>query len=293
MKPLLVPVDFSKPAENAARYAIQLSKAVKSDVCLCHAFLVPAEATGSEQIVWPLYELSALESTADEHLKHLAKKLELEAQPIHNTPSAFHPAISCSAIPGDTTDMLNQLVNDKKAGLVVMGLSGASAVSKFFIGSVSRRTIEHVKCPVLLVPGNVRFREIKKIAFATDLSAGDVQVVHSLSAFAAHVDADLVVTHIIAEFDDAEKSKNKSKAFLRHLTNEIDYDRIYYREVMHAEVDDGLNWLAKNGKIDVLAMVHHHKSLLSRMFGSSHTKTLAEHINLPLMVFPSSKQFTL
>lgn len=293
MKPLLVPVDFSKPAENAARYAIHLAKTVKSNVCLCHAFLVPVEATGSEQIVWPFYELSALESMAEEHLKHLAKKLELKNQPMYNTPSAFHPAISCSAIPGDTTDMLNQLVIEKKAGLVVMGLSGAGAVSRFFIGSVSRRTIEHVKCPVLLIPGNVRFREIKKIAFATDLSAGDIQVVHSLSAFAAHVGADLVVTHIIAEFDDAEKSKKKSEAFLRHVTNKIDYNRIYYREVMHAEVDDGLNWLAKKGKIDILAMVHRRKGLLSRIFGSSHTKTLAGHINLPLMVFPSSKRLTL
>ncbi len=291
MKPILVPVDFSGPAENAARYAVYISRLMKSNIYLCHAFLTPAGTPIGDQVIWPLYEDSELEQINKDQLRDLAKRLEIKdyAMPIL---SSFHPKIFCAAVAGNTKDVFIQLINEKRIGLVIMGMSGAGAVARFFMGSVSRETIEHVDCPVLLIPSGVKFSAIRKIAFATDLSSSDVEVIHSLAALAKHFEADLVVTHITDEHHDNPQHHKTSEAFLRDVTNQINYDRIYYRHVNNKDVDEGLDWLTENGRIDMLAMVHHKKGLFSRIFGRSHSKRQAGHISLPLLVFPSGRQFT-
>lgn len=290
MKPILVPVDFSKPAENAARYAMRFSKIVKSNLILCNAFLVPAEATGSGQIAWPLYEYSKLENISMDQLEGLAKKLKITDQAI-SSPSSFHPTVSCSAVAGNITEVLNDLHHAEKVGMIIMGMSGAGVVTRLLMGSASRRTIEHVQCPVLLVPSDFKFGEIRKIALASDLGKADLEVIHSLAALAAQFEADLVITHV-TDFHDTAEHHKKSEAFLKEVTNKINYNRIYYRHVKNADIDQGLDWLAENGKIDLLAMVHHQKGLLSRIFSGSHTKSLLGHIGIPLLVFPAGKHFT-
>jgi nucleotide-binding universal stress UspA family protein len=51
-------------------------------------------------------------------------------------------------------------------------------------------------------------------------------------------------------------------------------------------VDDGLEWLAEHGLVDMLAIVHRHFNIIDRLFVSSHTKHIASHSQLPLLVFP-------
>jgi nucleotide-binding universal stress UspA family protein len=290
MKPILVPVDFSKSADNAAQYAVHLSKNIGSNIFLCHSFFVPGDAVGN-QIAWPLYQYSTLEKSSTAQLGNLAKDLEVRDRGL-TSPSSFHPSIFYSSASGGTTDMLEELLAEKRAGLIVMGLSGASAVSKFLFGSVSWETIEHAQCPVLLVPAEFRFKGLKKIAFATDLGSTDIQVIHSLAALAAHFSADLVVIHVSSEKQLASENDKQSETFLNEITNKVNYDRIYYRQIKNEDIDKGLDWLIENSEIDMMAMVHHKKGLLSKVLGGSHTKQLAGHISLPLLVYPSDQQCT-
>src|SRR5690606_32946036 len=104
-------------------------------------------------------------------------------------------------------------------------------------------TIEHVDCPVLLIPSRVKFSAVRKIAFATDLSTSDVEVIHSLAALAKNFETDLVVTHITDEHHDDPQRHKISEAFLREVTDQINYDKIYYRHVNSKNVDEGLDWL--------------------------------------------------
>ena len=176
--------------------------------------------------------------------------------------------------------------------MIIMGMSGAGAVTRLLMGSASRRVIEQAQCPVLLMPSDFKFSEIRKIALASDLGKADLEVIHSLTALAAQFEADLVITHVTDDFQDTAEHQKKSEAFLREVTNKINYNRIYYRHVKNADIDQGLDWLAENGKIDLMAMVHHQKGLLSRIISGSHTKSLLGHIGIPLLVFPAGKHFT-
>jgi nucleotide-binding universal stress UspA family protein len=291
MKPILVPVDFSKSSENAVRYALHLGKILKTNLYLCHAFLVPTEAVGSHQVAWPLFDYSSLDDFYEEELKKLADKLQICENEKPDT-SSFFPAISCSAENGNKTKVINQFANRRKTGFIVIGLSGASAVKLFFMGSLSRSLLESTSKPVLFIPKGLRFKRLKKIAFATDLNAGDIQVINSFIPWVAFFGAELVITHVIDYLHDTVVHRNESDDFLKDIGNKINYDRIYFRTVSGKYIDEGLDWLTQHGQIDMLAVVHHQKGPVAGFFQSSHTKELVRNISLPLMVFPYGVHFT-
>jgi hypothetical protein len=75
--------------------------------------------------------------------------------------------------------------------------------------------------------------------------------------------------------------------FLLEISNKANYPQIYYRIIKHDKVELGLDWLCEYGHIDMLAMVHRPHDFLDSILNSSHTKKMAGHIAIPLLVFPT------
>ena len=290
MKTILVPVDFSIPSENAARYALHFGKILNSEIFLCNAYPVPAEAVGSAQIAWPLYDRTTLKAMNQEELEHLAKRL-MNSE-VFSNPDALHSSISCATCPGETTEVIREFAIANKAGMIIMGMSGAGAVTRFFMGSVVRETLDKVEYPLVLVPSEYAFRGINKIAFASDFNSSDIDVIQSLIPLASRFDAQLVIIHVTEEPEDNAEYIKESALFLKKVTNSIDYDKVYCRHIYNLDTDSGLDWLTNQHDIDLLVMVHQRQGLLAEIFNDSHTKKLLTHINVPLLVFPSGKQFT-
>jgi nucleotide-binding universal stress UspA family protein len=291
MKPLLVPVDFSRPANNAARYALQLGKKMKSNLFLCHAYPVHAEQVEAEGIAWALYEGSTQQDVSDKKLEKLATELKIKDEDRSN-PASFHPAIFYGAVGGNTIEVIRELSADHKIGMIVLGSSGTGAVSKFFTGSVARSVIDTAGYPALLVPAHAYFKEIRKIAFATNLDHAEIPAIHSLSNFARQFGAEVVLTYISGKQHNDPELDKQATAFQEEVARRIPYEQIVYRHVQHTDIDEGLNWLADEGNIDLLAMVHRNRGLLSGIFSGSHTRKLAARDRLPLLVFPAAGAYT-
>jgi len=289
MKTILVPTDFSEPAENAARYALHLSKTLKSNLRLCHAFFVPADAPMAARIAWPLYEYSTMEAATHKQLHQLVKKLAYSNEVVSNLLS-FQPSIEYNGVAGEVIPVINELVEEKRIGMVIMGMSGKGDYEHFPLGSNSRRMIEGGSCPVLLVPGSFLFKGIRKIAFATDLNQDDVELIHSLATIASKFDAEIIVIHISTKHKKDEALESKETAFLKNIRELTNYQKIYYREVKNSDIDKGLDQLGRDGNIDMLAMVHRPKGFFGKLFQGSHTKRQANYISIPLLVFPAHKR---
>lgn len=289
MKTILVPTDFSQPAHNAARYALNLAKGLHANVELCHAMLVPAEAPLAAQVAWPLEDYLSVKKRTDEELKILAKSLTAE----DNLPTADepqHPSISYKSEVGGVREIVRNVVDEHQVNLVVMGMSGAGNLTKFFLGSNSLDMINKTTFPILLVPYNAAFKGIKKIAFATDLSEEDIDIINSIAGLARQFDAEILITHVTNKKMDQLKHQKKIDAFLEEVTAKINYHKIYYRNIKDKEVNMGLTWLSQNAHIDMLVMVHRQRNFLNSLFNSSHTQRLARHIHIPLLVYPEGKQ---
>lgn len=286
MKTILVPTDFSGPAKNAAGYAAHLAGYIKAGITLCNAIRVPSETFMAGQVAWPLEDYDALKAEAVQQLDQLATVLKQESQ--YNAGGPVNGAIEIRTNIGDVTDTVRNIVDERKNTMVVMGMSGSGALSRFFLGSNTQDMIEKANFPVLLIPPHVQFHPVKKIAFATDLNPGDIELIHAVASLAAHFNAEILIAHVTGDKFEDEADKRKADDFLNEVTCKANYPKIYYRHIKSMDVTQGLEWLSEHGLIDMLVMVHRRADTIAQIFGSSYTQKLSHHIDVPLLVLPES-----
>lgn len=288
MKTLLVPTDFSSPAENAAVYAMHLAKGIRANIKLCHATKVFNNMFYPAQVTWPIDDMPEVDEGATESLKLMAERLTHQNM-LGDDGAGFSPEITYCSELGETTDVISNTVTRERMPLVVMGMSGLGGINRMLFGSSSDNLIDHAHFPVLLVPATYKFKPVKKIAFATTLKKEDIAVVHALAGFAKYMQADILLTHVTDESHDSPGVKERSDAFLKEVCNKANYDRIYYSLIKGHDVDKGLDWLAEHGQIDMLVLVHHNHGFIKRVFGESITLSMTTHATIPLLIFSGRK----
>jgi len=278
MKTILVTTDFSAPSQTAAHFAMYLANKMKARVTLCHAIQMSPAITVAAQVSGGLESYSVIKDAADEQIRLQALSLAADEEKDTNSGT---PDVDCIVVPGSVPEVVNDLVEKKEICLVVMGMFGAGAINRVLLGSNSQNLIDRAVFPVLLVPFKMIPETINKIAFASDLSEGDIGLIHSLVSFARPFNAEILIVHI----SGAKADPHQISSFLNEVTCKVNYPKIYYRHVEDKDINRGLNWIAENGFIDVFAMVHRKKSFPDNLFSSSHTQKLSRRIDIPLLVF--------
>jgi len=283
MKTLLISTDFSAVATHAAEYGYNLAKQIKADIVLCNAVTVPAEVPQAGVVVWPMEEYNVLMEDSGNELKKLKDQLEN-----YKTENNFEPAITYVNETGVLSDILKVTIADHNVDMVIMGTHSASGFNHFFFGDHSRNMIDHAKKPLLLVPPTAKISAIKKIAFATDLKQPekDLESIYKLILLARQLGAEILLTHVFDEEFQPTELQEWSKQYLVDLSNKADYPHIYYRLIRNSNTEHGLEWLCEHGQVDLLCMVHRHHGFFDNMFNGSHTKRMADHLRIPLLVLP-------
>lgn len=139
---ILVPTDFSAPAEHALSTAMELAKAVDAKIVLLHAYHVdvPVFSTMAGGYSLP-------QSFYDDVLQHATTQLDqivkkIAADGIDATGIALcEPA--AIAILGQAEEL--------PADLIVMGTRGHTGLKHVVLGSVAERVVRTAACPVLTV----------------------------------------------------------------------------------------------------------------------------------------------
>lgn len=283
MENILIATDFSESAAHAARYGYALAQHLHAGVILCNAFIVAAEVPEAGTITWPMYEYDDLLKDSRHELAKLKQTLE-----DNGAASGFRPDVSTLADCGTVADVLNEAVTKHEVLLTVMATHSADGLSSLLIGDHARRAIDGINSPLLLVPGNAPVTAIKKIAFATDFRNPDedLQAIFELIPILKKLNAELLLTHVCNAAEGGYHFKKNAENFLAELSNKANYPHIYYRLVKNSNPERGLDWLCDFGHIDILAMVHHKRSVLGQIFGASHSKKMASHTEIPLLILP-------
>jgi nucleotide-binding universal stress UspA family protein len=140
-KHILVPTDFSEPADAALGFALDLAEALDASVTVFHAYhvviplSVPPSGGGFRM---PGHVARELRERAEEAVAGLVQSrarpgLRLSGRAVEAPPA---PAIIEEAmrLPAD---------------LIVMGTRGLTGLKRIALGSVAKRVIQHAPCPVL------------------------------------------------------------------------------------------------------------------------------------------------
>jgi nucleotide-binding universal stress UspA family protein len=283
MKNIVIATDFSANARHAVEYGFKLAGQLKENVILCNAFMAPAEIPEAGTSVWPQYEYEELFKDSSDELKELEDVLRDSAGR-----TGFHPLVASVSEDGPVPEIINKVVANQNAHLVVMGTHGSGGPGSFLFGNHSRKMIDAAICPLLLVPPLAAPAPIKKVAFATDFTEPekDLGAIFQLIPLLKKLNAELLLTHVYNEIEDTNEFKKNIENFLLELSNKADYPNIYYRIVKSERPEKGLDWLCQFGHVDILAMVHRKHSFFDKILTGSHTQKIAGHISIPLLVIP-------
>ena len=137
---ILVPTDFSEPADAALTYAVDLAAKVGGRVSLIHVFDDPFAGGRytAEYIPMPA-EMRA------EMLANLRKQLaDIVAE-------RGYSEVTPELLVGSTAGAIVDAARAQNADLIVMGTHGRHGVAHLLLGSVAERVVRTAPCPVLTI----------------------------------------------------------------------------------------------------------------------------------------------
>ncbi|MDR3402066.1 MAG: universal stress protein [Chthoniobacter sp.] len=142
---ILVPLDFSEPAEKALHYAVSFAQQSGAGITLLHVCPVPyypAEFGGFPTT------LPADEPATDKLQAHL----EATAKRLVPTPICERALLRTGA----AADEICQVAREYHIDLIVIATKGRTALKRLLLGSTAERVVRHAPCPVLVVRENER-----------------------------------------------------------------------------------------------------------------------------------------
>jgi nucleotide-binding universal stress UspA family protein len=144
LKRILVPTDFSEPAQEAFQTAVELAQQFSAQLLMVH--IVPPVPVPYQPLVSPT---PAFDITS--YLQELVKisKDTLQNYVIEHVPEGVPATISVAA--GDPAYEILRLAKELESDIIVIATHGHGGWRHFLFGSVAEKVVRQAPCPVLVV----------------------------------------------------------------------------------------------------------------------------------------------
>ena len=276
MKKILAATDFSKASRDAIRYAIDLASDFGAEVEIFNSFVtIPAIGIdGGTGIMNDSIIAAGIENNRIK-IEDLVAALPLSA----------HPGVKISSrvSGGDAVLSIRDYALEKKHDLVVMGSYGESRLSEILFGSTTVDVMKLAPCPVLAVPENSGYHGISRIVYATELEGEDIRAIAKLTAFAAIIDAEVIIFHAFSsKTGDIE---NKAAAFRTEMQKEVKYPKLRSEMTVYENVHDAILNTVKKELASLVVMRERKRGVFSRVFHPDLVKQINYHTTIPLLTY--------
>ena len=281
MATILVPTDFSKNADAALRYAIQLCKQMQADLIVFHSSFISAYALSAVSTEEQMTQL------IEEDEIHKMEKLQAQVKQayahwdIQEIPRTTRCLVSFNPLVVEKT---LDVAHTNHADLIVMGTHGASGITKFFFGSNTSIMISKSNIPVLAIPEDHTYRPLANIAFASDLHDLATEL-NQLTPFAHLNNAEINVLY----FDygvDADDHKISHARDLAKNTGQAKCTLIVQKATLETSLVTQLRKYIASSSPDCLVMFTKERSLWDRLFlRGSKTEDMSAALTIPLLSF--------
>lgn len=254
---IIIPVDFSSTSLNAAHFA---------------AKMLPAQ-TEASLILYHVYQEESEEQEVSFKLRSLKEQL-LETNLVK--------VEWLAELSYDFIESLDRKVRHLNADLIVMSISEKSKLEQVVDPSNSLRMIEKNLCPVLVIPPDVSFHQIKNVAVASDFknvqtSIPIVPVKRILSLFNAGL-------HIVNVNSEIYVSLNEG--YLEQRTQMLEMFKEFNPEfyfITAYDFHDALRQFIKDKNIDLVLTFPRKHSFINNLFKGSNTKKLVYESSIPVL----------
>jgi len=272
LKEILLPFDFSENSRKALEFALHFQHMVKAHMSLLHTLEVPYDFAARQA-----ENKQAMQKQARSQLKGLVEELYQTNTDLEALELDMH------ILEGEVSDGILRATKEYEADLVLMPTMGASGLKRFFVGSRTADVIHRSVKPVLVIPPNANFPQIRALVLATSLKDKDVELLERVDDLAAKLGLKIVVLHIQEEeTDNFQLQWRGMKAFVEEKVFQTD---VSYYTSNHPDYFEGIeHYLGKNPGC-LLVMRRSSTSTIRDIFRRSHSEEMAYHTHVPLLVY--------
>lgn len=254
---IIVPTDFTPISLNAARFAAKMLTG-------------QYEAT---MILYHVYEDAKQEGSVNQQLRELKERLLDEGI----------VKIECMAErSSDFIESLERKVRHLDAGLVVMAISEKSRLEQVINSSNSLRMIERNLCPVLVIPHNARYSNIRNVALASDFK--DVQ--NSIPIVPVKKILNIVRPNLHIVNINSEIYVSLDTSYLEQRRIMLEMFREYHPEfyfITTFDFHETLRQFISDKKIDLVLTFPRKHSFINNLIKGNNTKKLVYESSIPVL----------
>ena len=273
MKTLIIATDFSSTAKNATTYAMDMAQAVQASVLLLHIYPVPGNY-GDMPLPTGLIDWK---TRIEDELDKLKKQLERR--------TGGQVKVNTEIRMGSFLTELGAACNRVQPYAVVMGCKGSTAAERFLFGSHAIDAMKHLAWPVITVPPEAKFKEIKKIGLACDLQDPEATVpLDEINQLVTDFNASL---HIL---NTGDQTYDPQAVFIAGWLGKRLRDVRPSFHFVEGNTDDAILSFAERIEVDLLVVLPRRHNILDMLTHRSHTKQFVLHSHIPVMALHDHAQ---
>lgn len=283
MNRILVPTDLSDIANFGLDTAIGLAKKIDAQIFLLNAI---TPIYGSNFSAMGIANASTV-SEETRYVMELHKRNEARLAKIAKEKSTHGVLITTSVQVKGMQEAIHDFIDEHNIDLVVMGTSGESTFTEYFIGNHTEQVIRISQCPVLAVKQSRPNLEINNVVLATDLNPEAYEGVTHIKKFSSYFSPSVHVLHVMKDQEDSEAeviSKLESFAHRHHFSN-------YSLHAVYADNErEGILTFAKEKGADLIAVITHGRTGLANLIFGSISESLVKAANIPVLTTHMSSE---
>ncbi|WP_026770082.1 universal stress protein [Asinibacterium sp. OR53] len=272
MKTIIAPTDFSPISLNAVDYAADMALCIGANLNILHVYSIPVTMTEGPLLSTYLDDIEEevgirLSAIKEQMLNRLQDKIIIHVE----------------AKLGDVVTEIEQYSNRLKPYAVVMGTESADAVDRFFLGARSFKAMNELEWPLILVPADTKFKDIKKIGFACDFRDVNESVhAEEIKQLVKEFNAELHILYVRNEPSNPE-AEWETEIELRRLRKMLGATSPTFHYLTHTNIEDAIIEFAEQNKLDLLIIIPKNHDFISRLFRHSHSRHMVLHAHIPIM----------
>jgi nucleotide-binding universal stress UspA family protein len=272
---LLLAIDRSGHAEEAARVAGDLAAALPAEVAVLHVHEASLTAA--------VYRPEDLERAAVETAEAAGALVDRAVSRLRE--QGVTASGSVLMVDGTTAAQIAATAGDEGADLLVVGAVGASGWRELVVGGVAHAVVQAAHCPVLVVPRRSPEADLRRLVLGVDGSAGAARAVALTSELAARLEAEVLVVHA----SDGSLADHEPDVIAAAAADAVGHDRVVATRVRAAGeggVADALRTEAESFGAGLLVVGRRGRSPLQRLLLGGVSERLLHTTPCPLLVVP-------
>lgn len=270
MKTILIPFDFSKYAQSAAKTGASLARKTGAQLSLLYVVYAPPE--------WDRMPVGMQQSFPEVEARMVEAEIKLDKFAASELFKGL--SVQTFVYSGVAHEQIVQFAKAYKMDLIIMGAHGAGESDRLFVGSTAQRVIRKANIPVLSVKKEYSPKAIKKILFPSDFDEGAINTLNTVKNLAADLKASISLLFVNTPFNfyDTPSAEERMADFIP-VQRTVKFYTFIYNDF---DKEKGILNFARNKKMDLIAMVtHNRKGRPNYQLGV--TETLLYHTDIPVL----------